>query len=226
MLVKNTDLNALEAFAVTSFKFFLKSLLKPLIYRFPPIMLAPERLMLWQQTLIETADVDGDVVEVGCYLGGTAAVAARMMRNLGNRKPYRVYDTFSGFIRDQWSIDSAKGVSSKVRDDFSSNSPELTRWVLDKHGGKDVSIHQGDIAALPESDLPTKVSACLLDVDLSEPIYLGLTRLYPRLQAGGTILVDDCGDTGWYKAKIGYERFMKELEKPPVYMFGMGIVRK
>ena len=195
------------------FKYFLKSLLKPLIYRFPPIMLSPERMMLWQLTLIETADVDGDVVEVGCYLGGTAAVAARMMKNLGNRKQYRVYDTFSGFTKAQWTAESAVGVSQDARNEFSSNSPELARWVLDRHGGKDVAMHTGDIATLPEHDLPAKISACLLDVDLTEPIYLGLTRLYPKLQEGGTILVDDCNDGSW-KAKIGYEKFMNELQKP------------
>jgi hypothetical protein len=43
--------------------------------------------MLWQQTLIETADVEGDVIEVGCYLGGTAAIAVSTMRNVGNDKP-------------------------------------------------------------------------------------------------------------------------------------------
>jgi O-methyltransferase len=211
---------------MAGFKYLLKSLLKPLIYRFPPIMLAPERLMLWQQTLIETADVEGDIVEVGCYLGGTAAVAAKMMRNLGSEKQYRVYDTFSGFISEQWIADSDKGIFSDTRDDFSSNSPELTRWVLDKHGGKDVSIHQGDIATLPESDLPTKISACLLDVDLTEPVYLGLGRLYPRLQTGGTILVDDCNEGGWYKARIGYERYMGELGMTPTYRYGMGILRR
>jgi hypothetical protein len=212
--------------SMASYKHFLKFLLKPLIYRFPPIMLLPERLMLWQQTLIETIDLDGDVVEVGCYLGGTAAVATKMMRDLGNNKHYRAYDTFSGFTGEQWAAESAVGVSSDVREEFSCNSPALTRWVLDRHGGKDVSIHQGDIATLPESEFPTKISACLLDVDLTEPIYLGLSRLYPKLQEGGTILVDDCNDGGWYKAKIGYERYMRELKKPPVYMFGMGILRK
>jgi hypothetical protein len=57
---------------MAGFKYFRKTLLSPLICQFPPIMLAPERLMLWQETLIETADVDGDFVEVGCYhrLGG------------------------------------------------------------------------------------------------------------------------------------------------------------
>jgi hypothetical protein len=85
------------AHPMTGLKLFAKSLLKPLIYRFPPIMLKPERLMLWQQTLIETMDVEGDIIEVGCYLGGTAAVSAKMMKNLDSAKPYRVYDTFSGF---------------------------------------------------------------------------------------------------------------------------------
>lgn len=94
-------------------KYFLKSLLKPLIYRFPPIMIQPERLMLWQQTLIETAEVDGDIVEVGCYLGGTAAVAARMMKTLGNKKHYRVYDTFSGFITEQWTADFTLGCARR-----------------------------------------------------------------------------------------------------------------
>jgi hypothetical protein len=58
-----------------------------------------------------------------------------------------------------------------VRNEFSANSPSLTRWVLDKHGGKDVVIHQGDIVSLPDSELPNKISACLLDVDLTDPIY-------------------------------------------------------
>jgi O-methyltransferase len=207
-------------------KYHLKSLLKPLIYRYPPIMMEPERLLLWQQTLIETAEIAGVVVEVGCYLGGTAAVSARMMNNLGNKKQYHVYDTFSGFVKEQWNADSSVGVFAETSDDFSSNSKELTRWVLDKHGGKSVFIHEGDIATLPESDLPTKISACLLDVDLTEPIYLGLGRIYPKLESGGMILVDDCSDDGWYKAKIGYERFMSEIGQPPFYKFGMGILSK
>jgi O-methyltransferase len=207
-------------------KYYAKSVLKPLIYRFPPIMIQPERLMLWHQTIIETAHVAGDVVEVGCYLGGTAAVSKKMMGNLGNKKPYRVYDTFDGFVKEQWSADYAGGAFSQSGSDFSSNSPELTRWILNKHGGEDVLIYKGDIATLPDSDLPASISACLLDVDLTEPIYLGLVRLYPKLRHGGTILVDDCNEGDWYKARIGYERFMKELGRSPQYKFGMGILTK
>lgn len=182
--------------------------------------------MLWQETLIDTMALDGDIVEVGCYLGGTAAVSAKMMKNLNCSRSYRVYDTFNGFTKAQWNVDAAKGVTSDVRNDFSSNSPQLTRWVLDKHGGKDVAIHQGDIGSISDTDLPAKISACLLDVDLTEPIYLGLARLYPRLQEGGMILIDDCDDEGWYRAKLGYERYMSEISQSPTYKFGMGLLKK
>jgi len=204
-------------------KYYTKFLFKPLIYRFPPIMIQPERLMLWQQTLIATEEVDGEVVEIGCYLGGTAAVSKKMMGNLGNHKPYRVYDTFAGFVAGQWKADY--GTTSRTGD-FSSNSTALTRWVLDRHGGKDVAIHKGDIATLPDHELPKAISACLLDVDLGDPIYIGLTRIFPLLQPGGTVLVDDCIEGDWYKARVGYERFMKELGRSPIYKFGMGILTK
>jgi len=210
----------------SSAKYLIKTLMKSLIYRFPPIMLRPERTYLWLRTLIETAEVDGEVIEVGCYLGGTSAVAAKMMENIKIQKRYHVYDTFSGFTAAQWKNDKMKGASSKLKDHFSVNSPKLTRWVLDKHGGKNVAIHQGDIADLPDSELPEKISACLLDVDLSEPIYLGLKRIYPRLEIGGVVLVDDCEQETAYKARLGYEKFMQEIMRPESYVFGMGIVKK
>ena len=102
------------------------------------------------RTLIETSDVEGEVIEVGCYLGGTSAVAAKMMENLKIQKRYRVYDTFSGFTDKQWEKDDMKGEPSRLRDHFAANSPGLTRWVLDRHGGKNVTIHRGDIAELPK----------------------------------------------------------------------------
>lgn len=127
---------------------------------------------------------------------------------------YRVYDTFSGFTKAQWGTHTTQDVFSDARDDFSSNSPALTRRVLDRYGGKNVSIIEV-ISGRFQRAIPL-ISACLLDVDLTEPIDVGLTRLYPRLQEQGKILVDDCNDGGRYKAKIGYERFRNELGKPPI----------
>ena len=84
----------------------------------------------------------------------------------------------------------------------------------------------GDITTLPDERLPQKISACLLDIDLAEPIYTALTRIYPRLVPGGVIMVDDCDDQTYYKARVGYDRFIKEQGLPDIIRHGNGVIQK
>jgi hypothetical protein len=53
-----------------------------------------------------------------------------------------------------------------------------------------------------------------------------LKRIYPRLEIGGIVLVDDCEQETAYKARQGYEKFMHEIMQPESYVFGMGVVKK
>jgi O-methyltransferase len=208
-------------------KVVAKRFLRSLIYRFPPVMIWPHRLYVWLDVLAITSDIAGEVLEVGCYLGGTAAISVKMLDAIGSDRSYTVIDTFNGFNEGQFHADVRLGASQKLAREFSSNSPSLTRWVLDRHGGKRVKIVQGDVTKIPDDQIPAQISACLLDVDLAEPIYEGLKRLYPRLVAGGIIAVDDCdADEGGYKARIGYDRFMSENGLTPEYKYGMGLIMK
>ncbi len=76
-----------------------KSILVPLLYyRYAPFGLAPERLAIYISSLIEKADVPGDVAEVGCNLGGTAVIASKVVEKYSKRKSYICYDTFGGFV--------------------------------------------------------------------------------------------------------------------------------
>jgi hypothetical protein len=203
-----------------------KTLLRPLLYRYPPIGLQPERLQLWLRTLIETGPVDGDVIEVGCSLGGTAAFSWRMLRNLGIAKRYVCVDTFAGFVPSQFDDDLDRGNREANRWLFADNSRALVRAVLDQHGAQEVALVQGDIVTLPPSRLPSRLSAALLDVDLAVPIYEGLKKLYPRLAPGGVIAVDDCPERYDWQARQGYERFCLEAGIAPRYELGMGLVRR
>ena len=203
-----------------------KSLLRPLLYRYPPIGLQPERLQLWLRTLIETAAVEGDVVEVGCSLGGTAAFSWRMLQNLGIGKRYVCIDTFSGFVPAQFADDLDRGNREANRWLFADNSRALVRAILDQHGAREVALLQGDIVTLPAAQLPAPISAALLDVDLALPIYEGLCRLYPRLAPGGVIAVDDCPAGYDWQARQGYERFCREAGLAPRYELGVGLLRK
>ncbi len=207
-------------------KTVMKHAVRPLIYRFPPVFLSPTSTYMWFDSLLKTKDLKGDVVEVGCYLGGTAAQSIRLLEGMKSPRDYYVMDTYGGFDTAQYDSEVKLGGTNALRREFSGNSPELARWVMNKHGGKNVKMIEGDVTKLPNDKIPARISACLLDIDLADPIYFGLCRLYPRLEAGGIIVVDDCDENTMYKARIGYERFMNEQGLAIDLRLGMGVVTK
>lgn len=206
----------------------LKLTLAPIIYRHISSGLHPERLQLYLGQLIACRDVPGDVVEVGVNLGGTAVYAARLLRRLGIDKSYTGYDTFGGFVPEQFETDRKRGTPSSYSGDFSASSVRLVRRILDLHGGEAVGLVQGDIVTMPEDRLPDVISNALVDVDLSDPTFHALTKIYGRLADGGIVLVDDCPDGDeerlWH-ARDGYRRFAAENGLEEEYLFGMGVVR-
>ena len=203
-----------------------RSALAPLLYRYPPFTLAPERLYLFMHYLIETQTVPGAVVEIGCNLGGSAIIARKMLRRLGMDKSYICIDTFDGFVDAQFSADTARGTPAGDRTMFSGNSRVLVGKIMDQHGCDDVTLIEGDVTTLPDDDLPDLCSVVLVDVDLTEPTLVSLERFWPRLAKGGVILVDDCAEHSSWKARLAYEQFCDGKGIPPIYRFGMGLLVK
>jgi hypothetical protein len=205
-----------------------KLLLAPLIYRHPPIGLQPSELGIYLYELLKRQSVPGDVAEVGCSVGGTACVASALVRRYTPEKSYTCFDTFQGFVPDQFEMDIVHGTPRLAGRIFSANSVALVRRILDLHGGQTVRLVEGDIATIDESELSNAYSVVLLDVDLAEPTYEGLRRFWPRLSPGGVILVDDCLDCveqRWF-ARIGYERFCIENGITPLMRYGFGVIEK
>ncbi|WP_167760418.1 TylF/MycF/NovP-related O-methyltransferase [Blastococcus sp. CT_GayMR16] len=207
-------------------KYMAKSALRPLLFRHAPIGLQPERLHMWLGVLKDTQDLTGSVVEVGCSVGGTAAFSGRMLKRLGVEKRYVCVDTFGGFVEGQFSDDLERGTRKATRTMFDANSVSLVRRNLDALGAPQVELVQGDIVTVAEDALPPAICAGLVDVDLSEPVYVALKRLYARLQPGGVLLVDDCPEGYHWKAREGYLQFVEEYGLPPVVEYGMGVVSR
>jgi hypothetical protein len=198
--------------------------LVPLLYRYPPFALTPERLYLFLHHLVETKDVPGAVVEIGCNLGGTAVIAKQMMNRLGIDKPYICIDTFDGFVEEQFAADVALGTPAGDETMFSGNSKELVAKIMKRHRAGDIALVQGDVMQIPDRLLPEQCSLVLLDVDLTEPSYVALNRFWPRLMPGGAILVDDCQESCSWKARLGYSRFCEENGIKEEYRYGMGLL--
>lgn len=203
-----------------------RSALAPLLYRYPPFALAPERLYLFLHHLVETKDVPGPIVEIGCNLGGTAVIAKQMLNRLGVEKPYVCIDTFDGFVDEQFATDVALGTPSSDQNLFSGNSRELVAKIMQRHRCGDVALVQGDVTTIPDALLPHPCSAVLLDVDLTEPTYVALKRFWPRMSPGGVILVDDCQESSSWKARVGYSRFCEEAGLEQNYRYGMGLLTR
>lgn len=207
--------------------FPLKFWLAPILYRNPVPGLQPERLYAYLDTLWQRRDLDGDIVEIGCFRGGTSAIAFKMLERTGYSKRYLCIDTFAGFLADQFSNDRAHGLDEKYEPYFSDNSIQLVAKLLRHYGCDRIELRQGDIVAMDEGDLPERVAVCLLDVDLEIPVYVGLKKVFPRLVEGGIIMVDDCPENySWVGARIGYQRFIKEQNLPEEYFMGMGLVKQ
>ncbi|MEZ5117813.1 MAG: class I SAM-dependent methyltransferase [Candidatus Nanopelagicales bacterium] len=206
-------------------RYSAKRALAPLIFRYPPIGLRPERLYLWADTLLKARLVPGAVVEIGCAAGGTAAWSSRFLEAAGIDRRYVCIDTFGGFVESQFDTDQGLGTPASQRTQFSANSMGLVRQVLKQHGAERVELVRGDITAVDPGQLPQQIAAVLLDVDLSEPIEKGLELVWPLLADGGVVLVDDCDDSDW-QASVGYTRFMESQGMDPEFRFGMGIARK
>ena len=207
---------------------FAKYVFAPVLYRFPPIGLQPSELGIYLIELLNRKDICGDVAEIGCHMGGTACIASELVRKYSPHKNYICYDTFSGFVREQFDADIARGTPESMGKRFSANSYGTVRRILNLHGGKDVRLVAGDIVTVPDDQLSQLYSVVLVDVDLAEPTYIALKRFFPRLSSGGIILVDDCRpdpEQVW-RAQEGYQRFCQEAGFAQHSRFGFGIIEK
>lgn len=201
-----------------------------LLYPTPRSSLQPERLYAYLDALWQRRDLEGAIVEVGCWLGGTSALAWKMLTRTGYQHRYVAIDTFKGFVPEQFAHDERLGTPRSNRAIYNGSSPRLVRTLLDSWGAAGVELMQADIASLSNTRLPESIAVCLIDVDLEIPVFEGLRRIFPRLEPGGIILVDDCpkepatGDATWVGGRLGYQRFIQERGMEEKYFMDMGIV--
>jgi O-methyltransferase len=207
-----------------SIRHAVKTTMAPILYKHPPFGLQPERLYVWLDALEQTRDLSGPIIEVGCNMAGTTVIAQKMLTQTGIHKRYICIDTFAGFIEEQFSADQKAGTPKTKFKDFSANSVSLVKTILKQHGVTGVELVQADICTY--AGLPDNITACLHDVDLSDPTYQGVKKIYAKLAPGGIICVDDCPEGYVWKAREGYQKFVTEVGLPERYKYGMGMIQK
>jgi O-methyltransferase len=140
--------------------------------------------------LEKTLDVEGDVVEFGCYRGDTSVLFKRLLEKNNSEKILWLYDSFEGLPA------KTKEDSSVAGDQFKAGELLVTkREVIEKFkrfGLRLPKIKKGFFENLnPDEDVPEKISFAFLDGDLYTSIKTSLKLVENRMTKDGIIIVHD-----------------------------------
>ncbi len=133
-----------------------------------------------------TENIEGDVVEFGCYVGESSKYLRMMLDELKSNKELHVYDSFEGLPQlseheknTAWRPGTLKSTVEILEQNFEQNG--LKKPVITKGWFKDVA----------DADIPSKISFAFLDGDFYESIYDSLQKIYDRVSDGGFIVFHD-----------------------------------
>ncbi len=134
-------------------------------------------------------NIEGDVVELGCYVGTTTLFLSRLLLAHKSAKTLHAYDSFEGLPPKTTKDESPAG------EQFKAGELRAQRSVFVKHfkqAGLPLPVmHKAWFSDLTPDDMPEKISLAFLDGDFYESIHDSLTLVWPRLAKGAIVIVDD-----------------------------------
>jgi O-methyltransferase len=152
--------------------------------------------------------VPGNACEVGCFRGLSAYLAAAAFRDMGKKLKFHICDSFEG-LSEPTAEDAAEGdepaVRIKAHDHRCSEADvrlHLTEFDF-------IEFHKGWIPAPFKTIENERFCYAHIDVDLAEPIRDSVEFLWPRLNPGGVMVLDDYGGMGYPGAKRAIDAFFE-----------------
>jgi O-methyltransferase len=149
-------------------------------------------------------DIPGDFVECGVWRGGSSMAIALTLLRLGVRdRRLWLYDMFGSMPpagehdRDHAGRALPGGPAAQIND--SSHTSGLTVSEVQSAMGSTgypperISYVQGLVEETISSSAPARIALLRLDTDWYVSTHHELVQLYPRLERGGVLIVDDYG---------------------------------
>lgn len=134
--------------------------------------------------IINTEKIDGDILELGTYRGGSAILMADLLKRMNSEKKIYACDGFIGLpYDDKFSRDK----NSKGK--FSDTNFQYVKNKIQKMGyDKSIEIIKGLFEETLESRLSSKkFSFVMIDCDIYDSTIQSLDFVFPRLEKNGII---------------------------------------
>ena len=157
-------------------------------------------------------NVPGDVVECGCALGGSAALMALTLREIGASRDLWLFDTFEG-LPAPTSEDPDYEIANLFTGSCLGTLHEVRNLFEELH----VLEHVQMIKGLFQETLPgtpvREIALLHIDGDWYGSVKACLDNLYDRVVPGGMIQFDDYGY--WQGARKAVDEFMSDRKIQP-----------
>ena len=167
-------------------------------------MVEPERCYALYQAVryIIRNGIQGDFAECGVWKGGSVMLIAYILLEAGitDRKIY-LYDTFEGMSKPG----EKDGEREKAEWEKNKVNGQLNNWCLSpleevqanmattRYPKENIIFIKGKVEQTIPGALPAKISLLRLDTDWYESTKHELNHLYPLLEKGGILIIDDYG---------------------------------
>jgi len=149
-----------------------------------------EVILFYLSQVLET-EIEGDIVEMGCYLGTTSLYLQRMLtqNELTGSHRLHVYDSFSGLPHKSFQDASVSGTSFKAGELKASKRQLIHNFK--KANLPKPSIHKGWFEELEDKDIPNQVAFAFLDGDFYNSILTSLNLIWNKVSEKGIVVIDD-----------------------------------
>jgi O-methyltransferase len=151
--------------------------------------------------LKRTAELEGDVAELGVYRGG----GAKLLRSCKGASRLHLFDTFGGMP------DTAAPIDRHGAGDFADTSEESVQSYL---GADDTIRFHAGIFPATSAELPKDIQFRFvhLDVDLYQSTLDGLRYFHPRLVPGGVLISHDFNSISCPGVRAAFEAYFAEVD--------------
>lgn len=191
----------------------------------PFTMTSPERVFAIKNAVeyVIKNDIAGDIVECGVWKGGSMMAVALTLLNLGTKRRLHLFDTFEGMTSPTQVDRSIFGQQATQLLEEEDKSHSLT-WAYSpleevkanlRSTGYDESLItyvKGPVEETIPANAPVTISVLRLDTDWYASTRHELVHLFPRLSAGGVLIIDDYGH--WEGARKAVDEFIAATNLP------------
>lgn len=158
----------------------------------------------------EVAGVAGDIIEIGVWRGGTAAIIGSAAKQWKPTSKVYVCDTFYGVVKAGCMDSSYKGY------EHSDASAMAVKSLLKSLEMDNVEVLEGVFPDETASAVPSEnIAFCHIDVDVYQSAADIVDWVKPRMRAGAMIVFDDYG---FYQCD-GITRLVNDLRKDKTWIF-------